>query len=480
MILVEAISLKNIEKYAELMVTLLNKKLGKNYTKLQNVKYVVEDGRKGQGVEYIDGKTGELLRLGFLQPKTKAKTIKDKFILNDISFWVEENGKIDFFGDPTYTLELMPWNNAIQNYNDIIAFVKSGYNINAVDSIQEKLFEAHIIKKLVDYWNYKTGGEPIPQGVGTGKLKTIMKERGLFDEEEYRGFKVVKNRSEDNTIKNDLREAENKFNKIPEDYWSDPIGVFKDIEDLTKVVIYGGQKSLIIAGDPGVGKTYHVTKVLKEELGEPNKPDSKWFYYQGLKASPFGVYKILYQNRDNKIIVFDDSDSVLKDPDVVNMFKAALDSGEDVREINWTSNLTVNVDLLDNPEEYLANLDAALRDPSRAGQVGTRIKLPSRFKFTSSVIFISNLPKSKFDTAIQSRSLFVEVRLSKDGMIERIKYLVAHMYPEIPLEEKLEMVDKLAESNGQVTVRSVIAAIKIKSVQDKLQGDVFELIRKYT
>jgi len=43
------------------------------------------------------------------------------------------------------------------------------------------------------------------------------------------------------------------------------------------------------------------------------------------KSSPFGLYSTLYMNR-NKLIVFDDMDSVFKDTDTVNMLKAALDS----------------------------------------------------------------------------------------------------------------------------------------------------------
>ena len=79
--------------------------------------------------------------------------------------------------------------------------------------------------------------------------------------------------------------------------------------------------------------TYGMEKQLKELFGEFNQPDSKVVYLKGGSISTFGLYKFLYRNRNDKIIVLDDSDALLKDKAVVNMLKSAMDSYP-VRELS--------------------------------------------------------------------------------------------------------------------------------------------------
>lgn len=216
--------------------------------------------------------------------------------------------------------------------------------------------------------------------------------------------------------------------------------------------------------------TFHVSKVLQDMKGSPKGPDATWRHYKGLKSSPFGLFKILFQYAHDTTIVFDDSDSVLANQDTINMLKSALDTDKN-RDISWVSTMTTNVDLLPDAdrEEYMSNLFDALRDPEKASSVGSKdLKLPSTFEFTSNVIFISNMKGSKFDSnpdlsAIKSRSLFMDVTLSKEGTLERIKSIIEFVGSDISMDVKNEILDSLSKSNKKLTMRSITAGIAIKT-----------------
>jgi hypothetical protein len=66
--------------------------------------------------------------------------------------------------------------------------------------------------------------------------------------------------------------------------------------------------------------TWHITegpRSLKALLGPAG---GEWEYHSGTKAAPYSFYKTLFQERD-KIIVFDEADSILKNQDIVMMLK---------------------------------------------------------------------------------------------------------------------------------------------------------------
>jgi len=150
------------------------------------------------------------------------------------------------------------------------------------------------------------------------------------------------------------------------------------------------------------------------------------------------------------------------------MLKSALDTYP-VRDLTWSSPKTVNTENMDDEarDEYFAELDDALiNDPS---SVGSKIKLPSTFEFSSRVIFISNLPADKIDSAIRSRSLFVDVYLRGTDVIRRIKSILPYIEQDMSDKEKNEILEALSENGGDgLTMRAVTASIGIKSAIDKL------------
>lgn len=208
--------------------------------------------------------------------------------------------------------------------------------------------------------------------------------------------------------------------------------------------------------------TFHVEKQMKELLGSSEGKDAKWRHRKGAKLSPFGLYLDLFMNRSDMTIVYDDSDSVWKDPDSVNILKSALDTYPE-RTIAWTSRATTNTELM-TPEEqtlyYEKLYDAMINSPE---DVGTKIKLPSHFKFTSRVIFISNLAPDKIDSAIRSRSLFMDIWLTKEDVIKRIISILPFVEPEVPMNKKLEVLEALQKSGTTLTMRAVTAGIAVQA-----------------
>lgn len=162
--------------------------------------------------------------------------------------------------------------------------------------------------------------------------------------------------------------------------------------------------------------TYGVKQVLTNTLGAYGEgPDAKWAFYEGLKVTAFGLFKLLLLNK-KKLIVFDDSDSIWGNADIVNMMKIVTsDSGD--RSINWGSNSVANVSLMSREEreayEY-GYLEAVMEDPN------TIMKPPSTFNFEGSMINISNLPAEKFDDAIKSRAIFINLYLAQRDVLRRM------------------------------------------------------------
>ena len=111
----------------------------------------------------------------------------------------------------------------------------------------------------------------------------------------------------------------------------DPEVMFDNLTRLTKMVGRGIQPSLVITGMAGVGKTHLVKETLK---GMGLRESYEFVHFKG-RTTAAGLFITLYQNSD-KIVIFDDCDSVFKDEDAVNLLKAALDS-YDTRKISYIS-----------------------------------------------------------------------------------------------------------------------------------------------
>ena len=201
---------------------------------------------------------------------------------------------------------------------------------------------------------------------------------------------------------------------------------FGFLGDLAKMVIMGVSPSLLVLGEGGLGKSYSI----KNALVDCGMEEHEYVFFKGYSTAR-GLYNSLYDN-NGKVIVFDDCDSVLEDKVAINILKSALDS-YDEREITWLSKMNKS-------EEY-----------------------PNKFKFNGRIIFISNKKKSSLDQAVLSRSLVVDLSMSADDKIERMRHILAAILPEYSIGVKQQALDFLEEvkNKAELNIRTLIIVSKI-------------------
>lgn len=219
---------------------------------------------------------------------------------------------------------------------------------------------------------------------------------------------------------------------------------FGFVSDMVTMLALGDQASVIVTGPGGLGKSFTVTQALRQtglqdvsltedfEVGETLSKKA----YRVIKgySTPKGLYRTLYENR-NGVIVFDDCDSVLKDPVSLNLLKGALDSYSR-RIISWR---------------------ADLRDDD----------LPTTFEFKGRVIFISNLSSNQIDQAIITRSMAVDLSMTPQQKIERMKFILDsdEFMPEFPRAMKLDalnLINSLRDTVKELSLRTLIQVTKIR------------------
>ena len=184
---------------------------------------------------------------------------------------------------------------------------------------------------------------------------------------------------------------------------------FEFLKKFVNMVLDKITPSIIVTGEGGLGKSHTVlTEIEKRKM----KEDEDYIIIKGY-VTPKALYSTLYENRD-KTIIFDDCDSVLKDPTSLNLLKGALDS-YDKRIISW--------------------LQKGFIDDG----------LPSSFEFQGNVIFISNMSSEKIDQAIRSRSITIDLSMTIKDKIERMQAILNDILPSYDIKIKQQVLDFMAD-----------------------------------
>lgn len=219
---------------------------------------------------------------------------------------------------------------------------------------------------------------------------------------------------------------------------------FTFTEQLVKMVARGETASCIVTGEGGLGKSYSVMKALRESglqdvselpIGTTLVGNRKYFRVIKGFSTAKGLYKILFENQTG-ILVFDDCDSVLKDPDATNLLKGALDS-YDKRYITWNSSISDD-------------------------------GLPSSFEFKGGVVFISNMDSERISQAIRSRAMNVDLSMTTDQKIERMETIMRsdEFLPNVPLlykQDALSIIRENKETAREISLRTLINVAKIRN-----------------
>jgi hypothetical protein len=413
----EQFSLKTSEKVLELILKYLNSKLGTLYQLPGFETIKKESGELLYGIHYIDNE-GNSIRFNW---DLKGK---DSTEIHSVDFFAPEN----MFSDPDVTLflfgesiaKILPavveiFNKRNQNIDISKYYIKE--SIQRINEVRRKRKDKNITEPIVT------------KGVRERRRKTKTEETAekLLDKVEY----------------------------------ADPDTIFDDVDAYVDMVVNKIQPSLIICGAPGIGKTYGITKRIKDSGLKSIEPipipdddediedqdivlnaetDGDWVHIKGASTA-FGLYMSLFKYK-NKLIVYDDCDSIFDDKNAVNLLKGALDSS-DKRIISWVSKTTTS----------------------------KKAEVPQRFEFTGRIIFISNLNAKDLDSAIRNRSFVVDIQLKLSDVLKRIQSILKYIGNdlEVPLSDEakkrafsfLEEASKNENNKMEISIRTLINFAKI-------------------
>ena len=365
----------------------------------------------------------------------------------------------------------------------ILPFIAKQINRPKPGKFDVDIFEEDIISfnNSTDLISMTEGIEITIDGV---KYATKGEARKALREKGYKGKKMENMLKETVIVTSGSPEVSNinvkKSEAIVQKVKVDPNDVLdKHIPAFVSGVAKGLSHTLIIAGTPGIGKSFGVDKQLTSMFGpEKGGKNPRWVIYKG-KVSLAAVFELLFK-QNGKVLVFDDADSVFASEDAVNLLKAALDTKSE----RFVTMSTKSPEYFDpqNPPYYYENIQLSTSlskslkqaemiykrenqvkgqlDPDEKEQLRTIVdlsvakryeqaveygRIPKTFDFTGSCIFVSNRKLPKIDSAIRDRSLApIELDMSREQIIDRIELVLPHLKPgddgedigDLPLSDK--------------------------------------------
>jgi hypothetical protein len=279
-----------------------------------------------------------------------------------------------------------------------------GYRFKVLFEMYEKWAKSSDQKKTMSYATFFSGIKEFLQlkGLKNKYDKTIVvtkvgKERAIIS-------------SKEKDIYGDL-DAEDIMKKK-----------FEKLVGFTKVIAEGYQASLIVTGDPGIGKTRTIRDTLK-------KVGQKYKYFTGSIKRKDALYKLLYDNNDaDLVLVFDDT-GVEESKPCVELLKGVM---------NYDNDRVLTID------------------------IGKDGHYPSSFKFEGRIIIISNRKERDIDSSLVSRALKLELTLAPDQAIERIKNVLKSICPNTSIKIKEEVYEFL---KGMVSGSSFVTKFDLRFFQ---------------
>jgi hypothetical protein len=211
---------------------------------------------------------------------------------------------------------------------------------------------------------------------------------------------------------------------------------FDALEIMSEATGKGINRSLIVSGPAGLGKSFTIESKM-EEL------ESKGYNVVYIKGyvRPLALYKLLYETRfPNSVLVFDDSDSIFHDDVSMNLLKGACDS-TDRRVLHWLSR-------------------SLERESDEDGE-----NIPEKFEFQGSIIFITNYD---FDALIASGN---KLAPHFEALVSRSHYLDLAMKTKMDYLVRIKQVVRggMLKSRGFNTIDETLIMQFIENNVDRLR-----------
>ena len=209
------------------------------------------------------------------------------------------------------------------------------------------------------------------------------------------------------------------------------------------------KRYFLLAGDPGIGKTYAATDVLKR-LGITDVPTLTG----SIGKSTSAIAEFLYTYRDTPTVILDDCDAFLRDggnPEVVGILKGAMEPGTKY-QVHLPTNIaklaSKNIDptyrdsddTMPTAEEIEAQVKFKMKkegmsheDAEAAVQAdieaihGKAWMMPTTFTFNARLIILSNLHEKQIDSAIWSRCDHFDLHLTQEEYLVRLAAIINSM-----------------------------------------------------
>jgi len=227
------------------------------------------------------------------------------------------------------------------------------------------------------------------------ELKNEFDRRYNFEPNTERILQQVKEREEQVAKLNEFKAIDSLKNQKDTTYLD---SIFHNLKEYIRMVSRKFIDSLFVIGSSGIGKSTCIIKTLAEDETE--------FIMRSGKITPKSLYRLLYDNRDGKVLVFDDTLALISDVDCMSLLYSSLWSATGVRTVHWDT--TKKVD-----------------------------DLPTSFNFNSRVIFcINNIPDTDMMTVLLSRCIKYTLKMDYDIRLKLLYEIAKISYEKYKIEKK--------------------------------------------
>jgi len=189
---------------------------------------------------------------------------------------------------------------------------------------------------------------------------------------------------------------------------------YEKLAHYVRMVAKGFSSSLFLVGGTSVGKTFNTLRILTQEGQE--------FDYVVGKITALDLYHTLYANRAaDRLIVFDDTISLIKNDDCMALLLSALWSSSGNRVCVWRS-------------------------------TSSKLKAPKKFNFDGRIIFTLNeTPDNEEMRTLLSRCLTYELNMTYKEKLMLMYEISKLPHPKLNSAERRMVVEFLEEHTNEAT-----------------------------